>query len=224
MPLLKGNLSFARFTVELPDKSRSAAGGANPPAAASAKDLRRSVPKGLRRKAFQPLVVDSEDDRSAGWVEVENSELIEFPPERLVFGEHFLFAYRVDRLRVPSSVVKSELAAFAAAYEEENGHPPTRSQKKAQKELIERKLKRRAFPSRKVYDVSWNTQSGVLAIWATAQNTVEEMHLFIEESLEIRLHPMTPGAIADSLDLPRGALTPTADLIGAVLAGEVGGE
>ena len=101
MPLLKGNLSFARFTVELPD--------------GSSKDLRRAVPKALRRKAFKPLVVDSDDDRSAGWVEVESSEQVEFPPDRLVFGEHLLFAYRVDRLRVPSSVVKSELAAFVAA-------------------------------------------------------------------------------------------------------------
>ncbi|MFO0725141.1 MAG: recombination-associated protein RdgC [Myxococcota bacterium] len=210
MPLLRGNLSLARFTVE--------------PKPSAPKDLRRSAGKALKRKAFQPIDINGEDDRSLGWVEVEDSESSEFAGERLLFGEHLLFSLRVDRLRVPTSVVKNELNAWANAYEKENGYAPKRSEKKNQKELIERKLKKRAFPSRKIFDVSWNTSSQVLCIWATAAAAVEEIHLLIEETFEVRLHPMTPGAIAEAADLPRGALTPTADLIGAVLSKEVGGE
>ena len=39
---------------------------------------------------------------------------------------------------------KNELNAWANAYEKENGYAPKRSEKKNQKELIERKLKKRA--------------------------------------------------------------------------------
>lgn len=207
MPVVRGGVSFHRFRVDL---------GEDPP-----KDLKRSVQRGLRKKAFQPLDRQSEEDRSAGWVELENNDATEFGAAELQVGEYFLFAWRVERLRVPTAVVKAELERWSTAFAEEHGHPPRRSQLKEQREAITHKLKQRAFPTSRVYDVSWNLRSSEVEIWASGAKLVEEIHVAFDETFGFHLRPLTPGQIADAMDAPPGALLPSAELVGAALASKV---
>lgn len=209
MPVLRGSVTYSRFRAE--------------PLGERAKDVRRWAQRSLQRRAFEPIDRKAEDDRAAGWVEIERADLTEFTPSRVLFGEYLLASYRVDRLRVPGQVVKAELDKWAAEYEEQNGQPPKRSEKRNQKAEITFKLRQRAFPSTRTYDVSWNLTSNEVELWVASAKLVEELQVFVEETFELHLHPLTPGAIAEALDAPAGALLPTAGLVGPSLAEQVKG-
>jgi len=208
MPVLRGSVTFSRFRAD--------------PQGERAKDVKRWAQRSLLRHAFEPIDKKEDDDRAAGWVEVERNDRTEFTPSRVIFGEYLLASYRVDRLRVPGPVVRAELDAWAEQYEAENAGPPKRSERRNQKAEITFKLRQRAFPVTRTYDVSWNLTTQEVGLWVASAGLVEELMVFMEETFEIRLLPMTPGAIAESLDAPAGVLLPTAALLGGDLAGEVG--
>ena len=76
MPIQSGTVSFARFRSE--------------PAGART-DAKRWLLRGLRKKAFEPLVARKpEDDRAAGFVELEDHDATGFEAG-LFQGEHALF-------------------------------------------------------------------------------------------------------------------------------------
>lgn len=206
MPVLRGSVTFRRFTAEALGER--------------AKDVRRWAQRSLKRRAFEPVDRAGEEDRAAGWVEVEHVDGVEFGAADVIFGEQLLITYRVDRLRVPANVLRAELESWSRAYQDEHGFPPKRSEKKKQKELITKKLRNRVFPSTRTYDVSWNLQTDEVAIWTAGAKLVEEIQLFFEETFEARLHPMTPGVLAEKLEVSSATLAPTPELIGAI-AGDI---
>jgi recombination associated protein RdgC len=67
MPVKKGPVTFARFRAF-----------ATKP---KAKDQRRSHATALRRHAFEPLDREAEEDRSAGWVELDDPDKSELATE-----------------------------------------------------------------------------------------------------------------------------------------------
>lgn len=209
MPVLRGSVTYSRFRAV--------------PLGERAKDVKRWAQRALQRRAFEPIDRKEEDDVAAGWVEIERADLTEFTPSRVLFGEYLLASYRVDRLRIPAPVVRGELDKWSAEYEEQNGHPPKRSEKRNQKAEIVHRLRQRAFPSTRTYDISWNLTTNDVELWVASAKLVEELQVFVEETFELRLDPMTPGAIAESLNAPAGALLPTAALVGPSLAEQVRG-
>lgn len=208
MPVLRGSVTLRRFRVELV--------GERP------KDVKRWVQRGLKRRAFEPIDVGGELDRAAGWVELEHNDRTDFAPGEVMIGEYALFAFRVDRLRVPGPILRAELDRWSAKYEADRGHPPGRAEKRQQKDLISKKLRARVFPSTKTHDLAWSLVHERLDVWSASAKIVEEIQFLFEESFEVRLHPLTPGAIAEAMDVPAGALWPTAALVGASIAEEVG--
>lgn len=200
MPLERGSVTFTRFAVE---RTR-----------ADPKDARRSLATALRRHAFEPLDPSGEEDRAAGWVELEDPESSNLAPASFLFGDHLLIAWRVDTLRVPTAHVRAELDRWARAHEAESGQPPKRAEKTAQKELIVKKLRKRAFPTRRTYDVSWSFETDQLLIWTTTKKVLEEVTEVMEESMGLRLHALSPGALCQLQDIDPDAVQPTDALFG----------
>lgn len=208
MPVLRGAVTFSRFRVELPK---------GPPA-----DAKRWLKRGLETRAFEPIDRRSEEDRSAGFVEIENPDATEFSAGSVYYGEYALIGYRIDQIRVPGAAIKAELERWAAAFEKENGRPPGRAEKASQRGSIRQMLRNRAVPSTKVHDLSWNLKTNHLQIWAASRKAVDEIQAVVEAAFEVRLVPLIPAAAAARAGIEDGALLPTPELVGAeIAAGEV---
>lgn len=199
MPVKSGAVTFARFRSE-PARARP--------------DAKRWLLRGLRKKAFQPLEARKpEHDRAAGFVELEDPDATGFEAG-LFHGEHALFAWRIDELKVAAKQVKAEVDRWAAAFAAEKGRPPGRREKGARKAEVQQLLRQRAEPSSKVLDVSWNLQTGEVAVWVTSRKVVEEISAAMEEVFGVSLQPVSVGATAARSKLPEAALGPTAALVG----------
>ena len=95
MPVLRGAVTFSRFRVEVKDGASF--------------DPKRALARGLRTRAFEPIDRKTEEERAAGFCELELPDGVEFSPGALFSGEHALFGYRIDVLKVPASELKAEL-------------------------------------------------------------------------------------------------------------------
>lgn len=207
MPILQGAISFSRFHAEHREEFP--------------KDIKGWLTRGLRSKAFEPLDPKSEEDRAAGFVELENPERAEFASGDLFQGERALFAWRVDELKVSARTLKSELEKWAAAFQQEKGREPRRAEKAEARDALRRKLRTRTEPKVKVLDVSWNLTTHQVQVWATSRKLVDEIQAQLEDRLHVRLVPRTPAAFVQAAAVDVETLTPTAELFGAGLDGEV---
>ncbi|GEJ58868.1 recombination-associated protein RdgC [Anaeromyxobacter diazotrophicus] len=199
MPVQSGAVTFARFSSE--------------PAGARA-DAKRWLVRGLRKRAFTPLEARKPElDRAAGFVELADHDATGFEAG-LFEGEHALFAWRIDQLKVPAKALKAEVDRWAAAFAAEHGRPPGRREKAVRKEEARQLLRQRVEPSSRVADVSWNLETGEVAIWVTSRKTVDEITAAMEEVFGVTLHPVSVGATASRAKLPEAALGPTAALVG----------
>src|SRR5690606_41841963 len=115
MPLTRGAVTFSRFRVR-------------PGAKELPSDLPRSLGRALRARAFEPLDRTGDEERAAGFVELEAEDGVEFASGSVFRGDHALFAYRVDTLKVPSSPLQGELTKRLEALEAENDRHPARGE------------------------------------------------------------------------------------------------
>lgn len=208
MPVLRGAVTFSRFLAELPSRSAS-------------RDAKRWLPQGLRARAFEPLDLREPEDRAAGFVELEGHDATAFEPGSVFYGEHVLFSYRIDQIRVPAAAVRAELEKWAAAFTEEQGRPPGRSEKARSRASIRQALRAQATPITRVHDVSWSLETGQLHVWATARKVVEEIQTAVETAFKVKLLALVPTAVAARDGVAEGALAPTPELIGLELPVEV---
>ena len=212
MPILQGTVTFSRYRVEPP---RSDTPNPKPP------DPKRAVPKGLRTRAFEPLDPKGDEDRAAGFVELEDVNGTEFAVGNLFRGDHALFAFRVDTLKVPSSALKAEMTKWQELFVQENDRKPSRTEKSQSKANLRDLLRKRAVPVTKTHDVAWNLKTQRLEIWTASRKQVEEIQLALEEAFSVTLEPLVPAAQARADGIADAALVPTAALLGVEIAAEV---
>ncbi len=207
MPVLRGAVTFSRFLVE--------------PGEGAPADLKRWFTKALKARAFAPIDRRSEEERAAGFVELEDHEGTEFATSHLYYGEYALFGYRIDQIKVPGPVLRAEVGKWAAAFEKEKGRPPSRGEKAENRASLRQMLRNRAVPTTKVHDLSWNLKTRQLQIWAASRKAVEEVLNAVEMAFKVKLVPLVPAEVASRTGIADSALAPTAELIGMELPGEV---
>lgn len=195
MPILRGTATFARFRVELKSTSRP--------------DWKNTVAPALHSRPFVPLVRTEEEERSVGFVELEDHDAQEFSPATLYQGEWALFSWRVDEFRIPASQMKSELERWSKAFEAENERAPGRKEKLDAKQVLRQTLKVNAPILTRTFDVSWNLSTLELHIWASARNVVDEIQDVIEQAFDVSLRQLAPVVVADILGLSEKSLMPT---------------
>lgn len=204
MSLQSGSATFSRFTVE-------------PPAG----DPRKWLTRGLTRGRFEPLDLQrSEDDRSAGFVEREETDSTRFGVGAVTLGEWALFAWRVDQVAVRASAVKAELSRWEAAFTAQSRRPPARAERAAARETIRRELRLRTPVSTRTWEIAWNLESRELLLWVASRKLVDEIAVAMETAFGAKLAPCSPAAL-----VARGAgsagLSPTPELVGTPRGAEV---
>ncbi|BDG10708.1 recombination-associated protein RdgC [Anaeromyxobacter paludicola] len=206
MPLLAGTVTFARFQAELPK--------------AAAQDTRRWLQRALKQGAFKPLdPAAGAEDRSAGFVALEDHDATDFPLGQGLEGDYALFGYRVDQIRIPAAQLKAELGRWLASFEQEHGRKATRGEKAHAKDAIRSVLRQRTPPSSKVHDVSLDWKTGALQLWAASRSLVEEVAEAVEAAFGAKLQPRNLAGHAAEAGLEGKALAPTGALFGADLPG-----
>jgi recombination associated protein RdgC len=205
MPVLSGAVTFSRFRSE--------------PAGNAPSDVKRWLAKGLKSGAFEPIdLKKTEDERAAGFVELENHDSTNFSTGSVLYGEYALFGFRIDTVKVPAAVLKAELDKWATAFEKQNGRAPTRGEKAENRASLRHMLRQRAVPSTKVHDVSWNLKTQQVQIWAASRKAVDEVLLALETAFEVKLQPLVPASLAARAGIADDALIPTPELIGVEIA------
>lgn len=185
MPIRRGAVNLARLRLE----------GELP------KDVKRWLQRGLAKAAFEPIDPKSDDERAAGFVELEQPAQVEFSAGALFHGLHALFAWRVDKLKVPTNALRAGLLQWSQAFEQKNGRPPGRRERAEQKDTLKRALRARQEPVSRTFEVSVDLSSRDVFVWATSRTVVEEAQAALESALEVKLVPRVPAAL-----LPAGAL------------------
>ncbi|HYG70269.1 MAG TPA: recombination-associated protein RdgC [Anaeromyxobacteraceae bacterium] len=178
-------------------------------------DPKRSIQKGLRSAAFEPLVPGAEEDRAIGFVELEDHDAVEFPVSSVFHGEHVLFGFRIDTIRVRGADVKAELERWTAAFADEHGRPPARREKAAHRDAIRQRLRAATPPTTRVHDVSWNLATGEVLVWTASRKVVEEIVAAIETAFRASLAPASAAGLAAAAGIDPESLSPTAALVGA---------
>ena len=200
MPIRRGAVSCSRFRVvgDVP------------------KDVRRWLTRALTARAFEPIDPKSDDERTAGFVELDDDRATGFAAGTVFDGGYALFAWRVEKIRIPGTAVRGEMTAWSQKFEAKNGRAPGRKEKGDQKDLIRRALRSKTEPSVKIFDVSWELASNEVLVWGTSRGIVEEVQVALEEKLEVRLVPRVPASFVspDTLD----QLSPTPELFGHELS------
>ncbi|MBL8696253.1 MAG: recombination-associated protein RdgC [Planctomycetes bacterium] len=160
-----------------------------------------SLLKALERERFKPIEGSATDDESVGWVTRGDLSGARFEPEDVI-AEHFLvFALRIDRKKVPATLLRIHASADLRAAAS-GGKPLGRAQKKEILEETKRKLMARALPSVSITDCIWNPRRGVLYVFATGGATLERVARHFRESFRRSLAPATPSIVAERLKLP----------------------
>lgn len=198
MPIRRGSISCSRFLLE----------GGIP------KDVKKWLTHALKKSAFEPIDPKGDEERAAGFVELEDENATDFASGTLFEGQHALFAWRVDKVRIPGAAVRAQLQEYAQKYEAKNGRAPSRGQKTEQKELIRRGLRSKTAAVTKVSDVSVDLKSKHVLVWASSVGIVDEVQSALELGLETRLIPRTPQLMLEPAVLE--SLKPTLELFGSV--------
>ena len=198
MPIRRGGVNLARFRLE----------GDVP------KDVKKWLQKGLTKAAFEAIDPKSDDERAAGFVELELSDRTEFATGNLFHGMHALFSWRVDRLKVPTNAIRAGMLQWGQAFETKNGRPAGRRERAEQKDVLKKALRAKQDPVSKTFEISIDLTSRDVFVWATSRTVVEEAQASLESTLEVKLIPRVPAAfvaagVIDSL-IPTPELFPEA--------------
>jgi len=195
MPILKGAVTFARFRVEGFDERETS-----------------WISKNLKAHPFEPIRKASEDDRSAGWVELEDRDRSGFATGSVHYGEHALFSYRIDVLKVPGGQLRDELDRWLKVFEAEHTRPANRREKNDARAALKQQLRQKLSPRTRTFDVAWNLKTQELQVWAASRKTVEEIEAALEKTFGIKVLALAPAAAAQALGFKEESLSPTPEL------------
>ncbi len=174
------------------------------------KDVKKWLTKALKTGAFEPIDPKSDEERAAGFVELEDDRATAFSGGALFEGLYALFSWRVEKIRIPASTVRAELLEWGKKFEVKNGREPGRREKSEQKELIRKAMRARTEPVASVSDISYELPVGEILVWASSTGIVEEVQTGLEQGLAVRLIPRVPASFVSPAVLE--ALGPTPEL------------
>lgn len=198
MPILRGAVTFSRFRAE--------------PVGRVPRDSNQWLARGLKLRAFTPIDRKGDVDRSAGFVELEAQDSVEFAPGSFMQGEHLVASWRVDQLKVSSAQLRAELEAWKTAFELDKGRPPGRVERAEARLAVRQELRNAATPSSRTVDVSWNLKTSSVELWTVSRKLVDEIADAFGKAFDTRLIPQTPPAMAEAIGIPDSSLKPTPEL------------
>lgn len=158
-----------------------------------------TVAKGLTSHQITSMDEEAED-RRVGWTSFGQPYRPDFGGSSFAIGDAFIFSLRIDRKRIPSAVMRQQLAAsIDRRLSETKREYLTRAEKNQLKEEVGERLLRRlpAVPS--IYDVIWYHGPQRLIFCSTQKAANEELEQLFQQSFNLRLLRLFPFTLADGI-------------------------
>lgn len=159
------------------------------------RELLAEAPQRLVRHKFQDIDHTAEE-RSFGWVSVDDyldPDFTSGPPEK---GAYFAFALRLDTRRIQPAVFKKHVTMaereYLASITDEDRKFLSKDRKREIKEQVALKLRARALPIPAVFHAAWDTSTNrvYLATTNAKVRSLFEDHFTV--TFELTLTPLTP--------------------------------
>jgi DNA recombination-dependent growth factor C len=181
MGLIYGSGSFARFLVgdPLPD------------------NFLEELPMMISRYAFQNLDEHSDQERSAGWVNILDMFDSEFVTREYLMEPCMAMSWRVDVRKVPPSAIEQYCRDAEQRIKRDEGldHLP-KGRRQEIRAAVRTSLLKRAIPRSNIYDMIWNLRNGIVLFGSTSLGLCDEFAEFFFNCFGLHLKPLFPYAIA----------------------------
>ncbi|MCX5904464.1 MAG: recombination-associated protein RdgC [Proteobacteria bacterium] len=151
----------------------------------------------LKECSFRELDELSGRDRTIGWVSVENMASVFFDDLHFAKDPYIAVSLRIDTRRIPPLTLKAALLREEMSYKKHtNKERLSRKEKDTLKEQVKNRLLKKALPVPVLYDVCWNTATGILLFFSTNKKANAEFMDFFLSTFELTLTPLFPYELA----------------------------
>jgi DNA recombination-dependent growth factor C len=181
MGLIFGSCSFTRYRVE----------GALP------EDYLKEFPGRVSRFTFQNIDEASDQERSAGWVNI-----MDMFDNRMSAMQYFkepciALSWRVDVRKVPSKALKRYCReAEEKVKESEDLEFLSKKRRREIKESVQIKLMKRVIPRSQTFDMIWNLHASTVIFGSVSNNLCDEFAEFFMQCFGLHLKPVFPYSAA----------------------------
>ena len=142
----------------------------------------------VKHHMFEELSPDSDVEDSIGWVCIENLLDTQMNRSKLFYNEYCNLGLRQDRWSIPPTLIKARLKQrIIDNLKETKRKRLSRPEQAEVKKVVTAELKRKVLPSPRVFDMSWNTATGVVRFWSTNRKICEVFEELFEKTFEITL-------------------------------------
>jgi len=186
MGILSASASFTRFRILDPVPQ----------------ELWPQIPAKLKQFAMVDID-DIPEERGWGWTNYDDMLDTAWklsPPEK---GEFLAFALRLDTRRVPPAVLKKHLLLAMREEEARNREQGkkfiSRERRGELKEQVKLRLMQRFLPIPAVFDVVWNTSTGMVYLASTQPKVIDLFMNYFTLTFDLHLEPLTPYALASAM-------------------------
>ena len=167
--------------------------------------VERSLPASWQRRFLKKIEEnlaeeidpEGEEEQRVGWCNARSPFDTRLNEDKVIFGDALVLGFRLDRLTVPSSLLRlhceREAARVAQAMKKEN---LSRYELAEIREAVAKRLRRRALPSVKSVEMVLQSDTGVLRFFSTSKGMNELFVSLFEESFSILLIPDTVYTLA----------------------------
>lgn len=156
-------------------------------------NLNEAVLAKLKEFSFQEPDHTIPREKSIGWVSAENMASTFFDDLHFSKGQYLAFSLRIDTRKVPPLAFKAALLKEEVKFQEATGKARLSIKEKEKlKDQVKSSLMKRSLPSPALYDVCWNTATGMLIFFSTSKTANAEFMDFFCASFELSLTPMSP--------------------------------
>lgn len=193
MGFIQGSASFSRFWVEGRPGS----------------DMMESLPERVGRYAFRPFHEDSDQEKSAGWVNMMDMFDYRMGGLEYLKEPYVALALRVDVRRVPASALKQfcrEAEEKLKAQEELEFLP--RERRMEIRETVKANLLRRSIPRSNTYDMVWRLTDGMVLFGSVNNALCDDFAALFYQTFGLTLNSVYPYSLGlkvlEGADLPAG--------------------
>ena len=181
MGLIYGSGSFTRYWVDGPVPE----------------NYLEDFPGRISRFAFRNIDQASEQERSAGWVNIMDVFDNRFHAMEFLKEPCIAMAWRVDVRKVPSHALKQYCREAEEKIKDSEGLEFLSKKRRLQiKETVKSELILRAIPRSKTYDMIWNLGTSTVLFGSVSSSVGDEFTEFFLQCFGLHLKAVFPYSVA----------------------------
>ena len=198
MPLLAGAMGLRRYRVVDAPSSIDHEG----------------MLEALSKNAFRKPPSEAKGGENAGWVNLHNLCITDFPHQDCWYNQYFCFSLRVDNKRLPARLLRAMLDLRVREWLGETGREKIPAAVRSElREQLELELFPRQLPAVAAHDICWDTSTDILRFFNTSEKTNEMFRVLFHRTFGLETRPIGTVELVAGHDRSSGWL-PQLDRIG----------